>query len=293
MDFDYAVMSLVQSVYAWGGELFDKIFIFATFLGEEMFVIIALMSVYWCIDKKMGEYLLFAQFCSLSFNGIFKDIIRRPRPFLTERFQDLRYVEVDTLLVNTTELSSSFSFPSGHSQTAGALYCGAAVWKKNKKIWTASIFITLMVMISRVYLGVHYPTDVIAGGIIGVVVAIICALLFRRFYDKRLLLFAVAVLLSMTALFLDFSADTMKSVGVGLGAMIGFVLESAYVNFDSSCKPLKALLRVIFGLLIVLALRLGLKVIFPENMWFDGLRYMLIGFTMTFIWPFAFTKFKI
>ena len=117
--FDHAVMAVIQQL---SGAMMDKIMLVFTFLGEETFAILLLIAVYWCWDKRIGEYLLFSLYTAMSLNGLLKDIICRPRPFLNDEFSDLRYVKVKGLLVDTEHLSSSWSFPSGHSQTAGSIY---------------------------------------------------------------------------------------------------------------------------------------------------------------------------
>ena len=182
--FDHAVMAAIQQL---SGAMMDKIMLAFTFLGEETFAILLLIAVYWCWDKRIGEYLLFSLYTAMSLNGLLKDIICRPRPFLNDEFSDLRYVKVKGLLVDTEHLSSSWSFPSGHSQTAGSIY-GSLINGRKLGIKVCGIAVILLVMLSRVYLGVHYPTDTIVGAVLGLLCAWVCGLLFRRFYQHRLLL---------------------------------------------------------------------------------------------------------
>ena len=164
--FDHAVMAVIQQL---SGAMMDKIMLVFTFLGEETFAILLLIAVYWCWDKRIGEYLLFSLYTAMSLNGLLKDIICRPRPFLNDEFSDLRYVKVKGLLVDTEHLSSSWSFPSGHSQTAGSIY-GSLINGRKLGIKVCGIAVILLVMLSRVYLGVHYPTDTIVGAVLGLLV---------------------------------------------------------------------------------------------------------------------------
>lgn len=204
--FDHAVMAAIQQL---SGAMMDKIMLVFTFLGEETFAILLLIAVYWCWDKRIGEYLLFSLYTAMSLNGLLKDIICRPRPFLNDEFSDLRYVKVKGLLVDTEHLSSSWSFPSGHSQTAGSIY-GSLINGRKLGIKVCGIAVILLVMLSRVYLGVHYPTDTIVGAVLGLLCAWVCGLLFRRFYQHRLLLMAAAVLLSGLMLLVSPSGDSVK-----------------------------------------------------------------------------------
>ena len=284
--FDHAVMAAIQST---AGSVMDKPMLFFTFLGEETFAILLLIAVYWCWDKRLGEYLLFSLYTAMSVNGLMKDLICRPRPFLNEEFSDLRYVKVKSLLVDTEHLSSSWSFPSGHSQTAGSIYGslmnGRRAWAK-----IAGIVVILLVMVSRVYLGVHYPTDTIVGAVLGLLCAWVCGLLYRRFYQHRILLMGAAVLLSGVMLLISPSGDSIKTLAMGVGAVAGMWLEDGLVEFRSTNGILGRVLRLVIGFAVIMGIRIGLKALLPDMMWCHALRYGLMGLFGTFVWPWVFTK---
>ncbi len=284
--FDHAVMAAIQST---AGSVMDKLMLFFTFLGEETFAILLLIAVYWCWNKRLGEYLLFSLYTAMSVNGLMKDLICRPRPFLNEEFSDLRYVKVKSLLVDTEHLSSSWSFPSGHSQTAGSIYGslmnGRRAWAK-----TAGIVVILLVMVSRVYLGVHYPTDTIAGAVLGLLCAWVCGLLYRRFYQHRILLMGAAVLLSGVMLLVSPSGDSIKTLAMGVGAVAGMWLEDGLGEFRSANGILGRVLRLVIGFAVIMGIRIGLKALLPDMMWCHALRYGLMGLFGTFVWPWVFTK---
>lgn len=284
--FDHAVMAAIQST---AGSVMDKLMLFFTFLGEETFAILLLIAVYWCWDKRLGEYLLFSLYTAMSVNGLMKDLICRPRPFLNEEFSDLRYVKVKSLLVDTEHLSSSWSFPSGHSQTAGSIYGslmnGRRAWAK-----IAGIVVILLVMVSRVYLGVHYPTDTIVGAVLGLLCAWVCGLLYRRFYQHRILLMGAAVLLSGVMLLISPSGDSIKTLAMGVGAVAGMWLEDGLVEFRSANGILGRVLRLVIGFAVIMGIRIGLKALLPDMMWCHALRYGLMGLFGTFVWPWVFTK---
>ena len=284
--FDHAVMAAIQST---AGSVMDKLMLFFTFLGEETFAILLLIAVYWCWDKRLGEYLLFSLYTAMSVNGLMKDLICRPRPFLNEEFSDLRYVKVKGVLVDTGHLSSSWSFPSGHSQTAGSIYGslmnGRRAWAK-----IAGIVVILLVMVSRVYLGVHYPTDTIVGAVLGLLCAWVCGLLYRRFYQHRILLMGAAVLLSGVMLLVSPSGDSIKTLAMGVGAVAGMWLEDGLVEFRSANGILGRVLRLVIGFAVIMGIRIGLKALLPDMMWCHALRYGLMGLFGTFVWPWVFTK---
>lgn len=292
MAFEHAIMETVQWIYTWGGAGADAVFALFTFLGEETFLLVAVFGVYWCLDKKMGEYLLLSLYTGIGVNGVLKDLVRRPRPFLTPAFKDLRYVQLDGPLVNTVHLRDSFSFPSGHAQCAGAFFGGIALWKPKASRTVCCILLIAAVMLSRLYLGVHFPTDVLAGAALGFALAMLCWWLFCRFYEKRLWLFAGAVGVTMVGLLLQPTPDTVKTMGVGLGAWLGLLWEKR-VEFSVKGTVGRRLTRLVLGAALLMALRMGLKMVFPEGLFFAGLRYALVGLAATGIWPWIFTRLRL
>lgn len=292
MAFDHLIMEWVQSLHTLGGSFWDALFAFFTFFGEETFLLVGVFGIYWCLDKRMGEQLLLSLYASIGINGLAKDLVRRPRPFLTPGFEDLRYVKIENPLVNTVHLKDSFSFPSGHSQCSAAFFGGVA--RRFKKGWVTvcCILLTLAVMTSRLYLGVHFPTDVLAGGAIGLAAALLCGWLFDRFYEHRIWLFVAAVGLTLPALFFSPAADTVKTIGVGIGALAGLVWEHQFC-FSVKGSTARRLLRLVLGAALLMALRMGLKILFPAGLVFDAIRYGIMGFAATGLWPWLFTFFKL
>lgn len=97
--------------------------------------------------------------CLMLGNGLLKPLIARVRPY--DAYNGIN------LLVNKL---TDFSFPSGHTYTA---FCGATVlYSVNKKVGYIAFSLASLTAFSRLYLFVHYPSDVLAGIFMGVTLAL-------------------------------------------------------------------------------------------------------------------------
>lgn len=300
MEFIYGVDRFLQdglqSLYTDGfwGKICDSLFLLFTLLGEEVVFIFAVLYIYWCYNKRLGEAMMLSLYISAALNGIIKDLVKRPRPFVNDDYS-VRYLKTDGL-VDTVSLSGSYSFPSGHSMNIAAMTASIAIGEKGKKhgrvwIWIC-IVCTSLVMLSRVYLGVHYPTDTMVGAALGIVIPFLIIRLYDKLYEKRYRLFVIVFLFSLIALFFEPTADTIKTLGMGAGALIGFLIESRFVKFETKGTAAKKALRLLLGVAVVLGIKSGLKAVFPDEAVFWALRYFVIGLFGTAVYPYIFTKLK-
>ena len=142
--------------------ILDKIMIFITSLGNGGMIWI-LTTILLLIPKKTrkaGIVSAVALLGSVLFgNMLIKNIVQRPRPYI--RLEEL------TIIIPRP---SDFSFPSGHSS---ASFAAAASFYRllPKKIGIPAIVLACLIAFSRLYVGVHYPTDVLAGALMGIAVS--------------------------------------------------------------------------------------------------------------------------
>ena len=85
----------------------------------------------------------------------------------------------------------------------------------------------------------------------------------------------------------------IKAVGSYTGFILGITLENNYVNFQNPDNKLKGALRFLIGIILVVIVKEGFKVILPTHILSDYLRYLLIVFTAIGFWPLVFNKFKL
>lgn len=266
---DATILQALESIRCG---LLNVVACICTFFGEEVFLVALVAAFYYAIDKKRGRLLAMSVFTAATVNGALKDLVRRPRPY---KAGVVSRVDVDNFLVSTKDLDGSYSFPSGHSMNAGAAYTTLSVTTKKKG--RIAIFVTLLVlvMLSRLYLGVHYPTDVLAGAAVGILCAVLYAAVQERSEKAALwVFFGMAVFMTLPLLYAE-SADSFKAAGGMLGAAVGFLIEDRFVNFAPPEKAWKGLLRVVLGVAVLLGLRFLLKAVFPAHNLFQTLRYFL------------------
>jgi membrane-associated phospholipid phosphatase len=147
-------LPIILWVQSWGSWLAAPMQFFS-FLGTEQFFLIATPAIYWCWNARLGLRLGIFLFISVSVNLALKLFIHGPRPYW-----------IDTH-VNAMAAESSFGPPSGHAQTAVVYWGTLAAGIARRWAWALAMFIMLMVGLSRIYLGVHFPTDVLAGWVVG------------------------------------------------------------------------------------------------------------------------------
>lgn len=155
--------------------ILDNIMIFITSLGNGGMIWIA-ATIALLIPKKTrkaGVVSAVALLGSLIINNnIVKNIVQRPRPFVT--FTDLQ------IIIPTP---SEFSFPSGHTSSS---FAAAAVFYRHlpKKLGLPAVILAGLIGFSRLYVGVHYPTDVIAGVLMGILLSYLAEFLVNLFSKK-------------------------------------------------------------------------------------------------------------
>ncbi len=284
----------------------DYLMMGITFIGSEAGSIAAVLIIYWCINKYDGYYMLANfTFGTASVLGI-KVCAQVPRPFAAH--SGFEIVEM------ARSTADGFSFPSGHSENATVLFGSLYTLVKNK---TARIFCIVMiplVMFSRLYLGAHYPTDVLGGFAVGLgVLLLIHILLKNRETDPKIipLVFGIGGIIFLAITLVtdlgpwsnsqnqQFITDTVKNLsmvsGLILSAAIAAPIERNYVDFDTEALWWAQILKVMLGGALMLILRVLLKApvqaVFGTFCLGEVLRYFLVGFFGICIWPITFKWF--
>lgn len=311
MEFEIEIIKWLQEHRS---TFLDQIFKYITMFGEEMVIILILGFVYWSIKKETGKRLAVIIFISLGINSIMKVFIGRLRPF-----------QADSSIVNLRpETSQSYSMPSGHTQSSSTLFFGLANIFKKRYLWGAAIIITILVGLSRMYIGVHYFTDVIVGGILGLLMVIFLDKWLQKIKNTSriylsliiisLLVFIIMLILQLTKVESGFSLySELESISKMLGTLFGFgigvIFEEKYVRFKNHNHFSKNLIRFVIGIALIMLIRIGLKSAFhllvnPEELnismlasvvaiIFDFIRYAFMVFIGLGVYPILIKKLNI
>lgn len=264
--------------------LLNKMFEVITISAESAVLLLVIATVYWCIDKKLGQKLGFTLLFSMVINGFIKNLVKAPRPFELGVIEPLRQ-----------QTATGHSFPSGHTQAATTFWLGWMTHVHKKWLYYTGIIIIPLIGLSRVYLGVHWPIDVIAAIGVGIVCSIVGQGLFAKIEgSKTSLLLLGSCIILLATLFLQFDADYVKAVGGAIGFIIGYLLEYKYIGFSTKA-PLKIQVqKLTMGILGLGILYGGLKLIFPPYLVFDFIRYGIAALWIVAGAPYVFRKlFKI
>jgi membrane-associated phospholipid phosphatase len=128
---------------------------FFTFLGTEEFFLLVMPALYWCVDAGLGLRLAVILIASNGLNHLLKLAFHLPRPYW-----------VDTR-VHALTTETSYGLPSGHAQNGLAVWGFLAEHMKRRWAWIAALALVGLISLSRVYLGVHFPGDVLGGWVAG------------------------------------------------------------------------------------------------------------------------------
>ena len=285
----------------------DTFFSIITHLGSEtLFVVIAII-IFWCVSKQNGYYLLTVGFFGTVLNQFLKLACQIPRPWV----RDPSFTIVESARADAT----GYSFPSGHTQSITGSMGSIARFTKDKALRALCIILIALTAFSRMYLGVHTPADVITSLVIGTGLVFAFYPIFQKSKDNPGIIYAVLVLLTLCGLALvlytelypwgpDVDPHNLASgvkngymlMGCSIGMLLAAWIEGRYINFEVKAVWWAQLLKVVLGLLLVLAIKSGLKAplnaLFNEHHIATAIRYFLMVVFAACVWPITFRWFS-
>jgi membrane-associated phospholipid phosphatase len=285
----------MDAVLAWGLEVVRDVQSFfgpamlvpmksITFFGSETFALAMLPLLFWCVDREKGARIGIAFLLSAFLNLWVKDLLMQPRPYDLEPALGL-------IREHTPGL------PSGHAQSSLTLWGMLVGILPGWSGIAALVAVPLLVALSRLYLGAHFPTDILGGWVLAGFVLFIYHAFGNRIAGKlsswnirvRIIITAL-IALSMNALL---PGDTMLG-GAFFGCVAGFVLSGYRLRFSAEGSPGHKILRYLAGISGLAVLYALPKLLLSEEMSHDQLvrflRYAAVGFWACFGAPWFFVR---
>ena len=282
------------------GSLNDAIGKVLSFIGGEIGMMLALLIILFCWKKEVGKRLALIITAVNTWLPMIKAVVMRPRPYMDYPDRVKGVADVGNKAPLDDVAAHGYSFPSIHSASTMALFIPLAAEVKKKWMWIAAVVITFLVGISRAVAGMHYPTDIMAGWVLGLAGAGICLLLEKKVKNEwiRHLILLVSAL---PGLFFVRTEDYFTSLGLLIGLIAAIHYEERFVNYRDTRNILAMILRVAGAFAIYYVMNTLLKLPFSKDYLSGGTlgafliraaRYGMIIFTIFGIYPKAFPLFE-
>jgi membrane-associated phospholipid phosphatase len=294
---------------------------FFSFLGLEDFFFLILPLVYWSVDAGLGLKIALILALSNNLQGILKLSFADPRPYWV------------SAQVKAFAAESTFGIPSGHAQNTIALLGVMAASVRKRWVWVVALIIVFLVGFSRLYLGVHFVHDVIAGWLIGGLLLWAVMRLWNSvaaWLKRKPLAQQIMIAFAVSLIFLAVGAwsvarlegyvfpeawkenalragplpdpVTLEGILTSAGSLFGLSAGAAWIaargGYQASGPVEKRALRYVIGLIGILILWFGLGQVFPRDETLISyilryLRYSLVGFWVIAGAPWLFFHFKL
>lgn len=278
-------------------EGFSKFF---DFFGAETGMLALVLVVMFCWKKEAGQKLALIVSCVNMWLPMIKSAVLRPRPYM-EYPDRVKALALSDEEANAFDVAAQgYSFPSMHSASVPALYFTLAKEAKKKWLWIAAGMLTVLVGVSRVAAGMHYPTDVLAGWALGFAVLWILTLLERHVHQEWTY-HLILLISALPGLFFVRTTDYFIALGCLTGTIAAIHFERKYVRFQETRKVSAMLLRVFGAILIYLVVNTLLKLPFDKQFLagtslaaflIRAARYAVIMFLILGVYPMLFPSFE-
>ena len=295
----------------------ETFFVYLSYIGDGPALVALVLVVYWCIDKKAGQFSFIAFGFSNFVSQLLKNIVCAYRPWI----RDAAITPAEASI----EGAGGYSFPSGHT-TGTTSSLGSLAWyfrKKHTWVTVVCIIVILLMGFSRNFLGVHTPQDVA----VGLLIALIMIALSQAFvnwidrydamvpgHNKDILVMVIVLVVCAASVALvmlkpypmdyvdgqllvdpvTMQKGSFEAAGICAGLAIAWVLERRFVGFTTDGLTLGGrAIRFVIGVVIVgvtyVATDFGFKAILPYN-WAKLCALFCVVFMAVFVAPLVFNK---
>ncbi len=271
-------------------------------------VYVGIALLYWCFNKKAACLIAMNISAGTMVNQALKNTLCVYRPWI--RSSEIKPVPA------AIESASGYSFPSGHTQVASSEFLSVALWQKNRK-WLVAVcvFVTLLVMFTRNYLGVHTLSDVLVSLGVSIIVLFATDYLLKwadKGANRDWIIFGIGIILCGAFLAyttlkpypIDYTADgtilvdpkemivdCYSAAGCVFGFLIGWICERHILKFKTNVSKGKRIIRGAVGtVLLLLLVLLVMEPMTAMHPYWGELTFFATAFVfILFIYPAMFT----
>jgi membrane-associated phospholipid phosphatase len=282
-----------------------------TFLGTEQFYLLIAPAILWCIDATLGIRLGLFLMINGMVNTSLKVAFHGPRPY---------WFSSQVNVLGSAE--NSFGLPSGHAQNAVVVWGTLANRIKHRVAWLIAIIVMIMIGLSRIYLAVHFPHDVLFGWVFGAIMLwallhlekpVVNWITSRKVWIQLLVIFLFSIFLFLIVVIAQLSLrgwsipvywinnahlafpnepeinplsyhNFLSATGAFFGMAAGWIWIAKLGGFSTNDLWIKLILRYLLGLIGVLILYLGLGSLFPETETFVSYVLRYIRYALIGFW---------
>lgn len=294
-------MSFLENISKFRNPLLTDFFLLITRFGEEYAFLIVTVVFLWCINKKCGYCILFTGILGQILNNFLKLNFKVERPWVANpNFEPVK---------EAISSAGGYSFPSGHTKIAVTTYGPIAnTFRKNKTVFTLFWLLIFLISFSRLYLGVHYLSDVLFSLVLGIALVILSDKIFRKhssFGAWRLILFLTTFFYAIYAFkyvmfdnstSFDFFAVEFSSkfLGAVSAFCISWYFDEKIINYSTKGPFLFQVFKIVIGVVGIVFFRYSIKILFEkigvDAIIGDCIRYFIMVLFAGTLWPYVFNK---
>jgi membrane-associated phospholipid phosphatase len=272
----YRLLVYIQSFHS---PVLDKIATLLSSLGIESFYIFVLPIIFWGVHKRNGLRLAYIFLASMFVNAWLKVVFHLVRP-----------IGIPGIRSGYLTSATSFSMPSGHAQGPMTFFAVIARMVKRKWILVAGTILVLAIGLSRLYLGLHWPLDVLVGWVLGLIIGLIGWALakwwtYRQMSFPARLFLAIAFPVVLYAIHHDELSSGFAAFLLSIG--VGAVVEGEWLRSELDGELWKRICVIIIGIAGLIAIQWGMKWTIGSTAWVM-VRDCAIGVWATVIAPWIF-----
>jgi membrane-associated phospholipid phosphatase len=249
-------------------------------LGTEWFYVVVLPILFWSVSKPLGLRLAYVFLCSMYVNGWLKDWLKVLRP-----------VGIPGIQSSFAWTAPGYAMPAGHAQGPLTFWLMVCRWAKRRWLWTAVMILVAGIGLSRVYLGLHWPLDVLIGWGLG--------LLFgglgwpaSRWWAQRRYAWNVrmwlSVLFPVALMVIHTGPDSLRYAALLLGIGAGAVLEERWLGSGMDRAWWRRICAAVIGIAGLIALQYVIK--WPQWPGMTVVRDVASGLWATLAAPWVFVQ---